>query len=68
MGSNLKRKEYSTVWSSGVNEDGVELLVKTSWRTALQKYFDEKIRTPSSVTAYIDKPCVRTDLQMKLMW
>ena len=61
MGSNLKKKEYDTVMSSGANEDGLEI-VKIFRRTALQKYFDETMRTPSSVTAYIANPCVRTDL------
>ena len=51
MGSNLKRKEYGTVMLSGANKDGLELLVKISWRTAFDKYFDETLRTPSSVTA-----------------
>ena len=44
MGSNLKRKEYSSRMSSEANETGLELLNKTSWRTALQKYFDESMR------------------------
>ena len=67
-GSNLKRKEYGTVMSSEANENGLELLNKTSWRVALQKYFDETMRTPSSVMAYTANPCVRTDLQVRLVW
>ena len=50
-GSNLKRKKYDTVMSSEVNENGLELLNKTSWRVALQKCFDETMRTSSSVMA-----------------
>ena len=68
MGSNLKEKEYGFVMSSKADEDDLELLVKGSWRKTLQKYFHETMRTPSSVTAYIDKPCVRTDLQVILAW
>ena len=35
MWSNLNRKEYGTVMSSGANKDGLELLVKIFWKTAL---------------------------------
>ena len=65
--SNLKRKEYGTVMSSEANENGLELLNNISWRVVLQKYFDETMRTPSSVMAYIANPCVRTDLQVRLV-
>ena len=67
-GSNLKRKEYGTVMSSEANENGVELLSETSWKAALQKFFDETMRTPSSVMAYLANPCVRTVLQVRLVW
>ena len=49
------------------NESGLELLSKNSWKEALQKYFDETMRTPSSVKAYLANPCVRAVLQMKLV-
>ena len=68
MGLSLKRKEHGAVMLSGANEDGLEQLVKNSWSTALQKFFDETMPTPSSVTAYIANPCVRTDLQVRLAW
>ena len=67
-GSNLERKEYGTVMSSEANENGLELLNKISWRVALPKFFDETMRTPSSVMAYIANPCVRTDLRVRLVW
>ena len=35
---------------------------------ALQKYSDKSVRTPASVMAYIANPCVRTDLQVRLVW
>ena len=41
MGSNLKRKEYGAVMSSEANENGLEVRSKTSWKTALEMYFDE---------------------------
>ena len=66
-GSNLTREEYGTVMSSEANENGLELLNKISWKVALQKYFDETMGTPSSVMEYIANPCVRTDLQVKLV-
>ena len=34
----------------------------------MQKYFDETMRTPSSVMAYLSNPCVRTILQVRLVW
>ena len=67
-GLNMKRQENGTVMSSEANENGLELLNNISWRLALQKYFDETMRTPSSVTAYMANPCVRTDLQVRLVW
>ena len=67
-GSNLKREEYESVMSSEADENGFEILNKTSWRIALQKYFDQTMRTPSSVRAYMANPCVRTDLQVRLLW
>ena len=36
-GSNLKRKEYGTVMTSEANENGLELLSKTSWKAALSQ-------------------------------
>ena len=66
--SNLKRKEDGTVTSSRANENGLELLNKISWKTALQKYFDETMPKPSSLMAYITKPCVSTDLQVRFVW
>ena len=70
VGSNNKRKDYDTVMSSQVNEDinGLELLNKISWRTAPQKFFDETMRTSSSVTAYINSPRVRAYRQVRLVW
>ena len=59
--SNLKRKKYGTVMSSEANENGLELLNKVCRMVALQKYFDETM-------AYIANPCVRTHLQVRLMW
>ena len=44
--SNLKRKEYGTVMSSEANLNGLELLNKITWKAALQKCFDETMRTP----------------------
>ena len=35
MGSNLKRKLYDIVMSSGATKAGLKLLVKISWRTVL---------------------------------
>ena len=67
-GSNLKRKKYDTVMSSEVNENGLELLNKTSWWVALQKCFDETMRTSSSVMALMANPCVRIDLQVRLVY
>ena len=67
-GSNLKRKEHGTVISTEANENGLELQSKVSWKAALQKYFDETIRTPSSVIAYLAISCVRTILQVRLVW
>ena len=66
--SNLERKEYGTVMSSEANENGLALLSKTSWSVALQKYFDETLRAPSSAMAYMANPCVRTDLQVRFVW
>ena len=67
--SNLKRKEYGTVMSSEANENVLELLSKICWKAALQKFFDETMRTPSSVMAYpvLAKPCVRAVLQARLV-
>ena len=56
-GSNLKRKEYGIVTSSEANENGLEILNIIFSKTALQKHFDETMRTPSSVMAYIANPC-----------
>ena len=67
-GSNLKKKEYSTVMSTGANEDSLEFLVKITWRTALPKCFDETMRQPSKMTAYLANPYVSTNLQERLMW
>ena len=36
-GSNLKRKEYGTVMTSEANENGLELVSKTSWKAALSQ-------------------------------
>ena len=60
-GSNLKRKEYGTVMSS-------KRMSKTSWKAALQKYFDGTMRTHSSVMAYLANPCVRTVVEVRLVW
>ena len=65
-GSNLRRKEYGTVMSSEANENVLELLNNISWKAALQKYFDETMRTPSFVMVYFANPCVRTELQVRL--
>ena len=54
--------------SSEANEKGLELLNKSSWRVTPQKSYDETMRTSSSVTAHMANPCVRTDLQVKLVW
>ena len=66
--SNLNRKEYGTVISSEANEIGLEKLLETSWRAALQRYFDEKMHAPATVAAYLAHPCTRTDLQVRLAW
>ena len=66
--SSLKRKEYGTVMSSEMNEIGLEQLLKISWRAALQKYFDETMYAPATVAAYLEYPCARTDLQIRLAW
>ena len=61
--------EYSHItMPSGANKEGLEQMIKISLRTALQKYFDKTMRTPSTVTAYLANPCVRTNLQVNLMW
>ena len=67
-GSNLKRKEYGTVMSSEANEIGLELLSEISCKAALQKYFNETMRTTSSVMAYLVNPCVMTVLQVMHVW
>ena len=66
--SNLKRKKSGTVMSSEVNENALELLNKIFCKVALQKYFDETMRTPSSsVMAYMENPRVWTDSQVRLV-
>ena len=35
---------------------------------SLQRYFDETIHAPVTVTAYLAHPCTRTDLQVRLAW
>ena len=67
-GLNLKRKGYGTVMSSEANENGLELLSKTSWKAAQRKYFDKTMRAPSSVMAYLANPCIRTVLQLRFAW
>ena len=57
-----------TVMSSEANENDLELLSKTSCKAALQKFFDETMRTPSSVMACLANPCVRTVQQVGLVW
>ena len=54
--------------SSEANGNGLELLSENSLKAALQKYFHETMRTPSSVMAYLANPCVRTVLQVRLLW
>ena len=51
--SNLNRKEYGSVMSSGANEIGLEKLLEISWRAALQRYFDETMHAPATVAAYL---------------
>ena len=51
--SNLNRKEYGTVMSSEANEIGLEKLQENSWRAVLQRYFDEAMHAPATVTAYL---------------
>ena len=51
--SNFNRKEYGTVISSEANEIGMEKLLETSWRAALQRYFDETMHAPATVAAYL---------------
>ena len=64
--SNLKRKEYGTVMSSEANEIGLEQLLKTSWRAALQRYFDDTMHAPAMVAAYLAFPFAGIDLQVQL--
>ena len=66
--SNLNRKEYGTVMSSEANEIGLGKLLEISWRTVLQRYFDETMHAPGTVAAYLTYPCIRTDLQVRLAW
>ena len=66
--SNLNRKEYGTVMSTGENEIGLEKLLEIFWRAALQGYFDETMHAPAKVAAYLAYPCARTDLQVHLAW
>ena len=66
--SNLNRKEYGTVMSSEAIQIGLEKLLEISWRAALQRYFDETMHAPATVTAYLAYPCTRTDLQVRLAW
>ena len=65
---NLKRKEFGTVMSSEANEIGLEQLFKISTMAALQKYFEETMYAPATVAAYLEYPCARTDLQIRLAW
>ena len=67
-GSHLKGDKYGTVMSSEAYEDGLEQLVDMSWRAALQKYFDDNMNTPSTLTACLANLCVRINLQVRLMW
>ena len=66
--SNLNRKEYGKVMSSEANEIGLEKLLETSWRAALQRYFDETMHAPATVAGYLVHPCTRTDLQVRMAW
>ena len=66
--SNLKLKEIGTVMSSEANEIGLEQLLKISTMAALQKYFEETMHAPATVAAYLEYPCARTDLQIRLAW
>ena len=66
--SNLNPKEYGTVMSSEANEIGLEKLLEISWRATLQRYFDETMRAPATMAAYLAHPCTRTDLQVRLAW
>ena len=54
--------------TSKSKENGLDLLNKFSSNIGLQNYFDETMRASLSVMAYIANPCVRTDLQVRLMW
>ena len=67
-GSHLKGDKYGTVMSSEAYEDGLEQIVNMSWRAALQKYFDDNMNTPSTLTMCLANPCVRINLQVRLMW
>ena len=66
--SNLNWKEYGTIMSSEANEIGLEKLLENSWSAALQRYFDETMRAPATVAAYLVYPCTRTDLQVRFAW
>ena len=64
--SNLNRKEYGTVMSSEANEVGLEKLLEISWRSDIQRYFDETMHALATVAAYLAHLCTRTDLQVRL--
>ena len=66
--SDLKRKVYGSLMPSEANENGLEQLLKVSWRVDLQIYFDKVMNAPSTVLAYLAYPCVRTKLQVRLAW
>ena len=66
--SKLSRIEDGTVMSSEAHEIGLEKLLEISWRAAIQRYIDEKMHAPATVAAYLDYPCARTDLQVRLAW
>ena len=63
-----ERKEYCNLMLSEANEKGLEQLLITSWRAVLQIYFDKAVNAPATVAAYLDYPCVRTELQVRLAW
>ena len=65
-GSNLKRKEY--VMSLEANLEWFGASEQNFLEGSLQKYFDDTMRTPLSLMAYIANHCLRTDLQVRLLW
>ena len=55
--SYLSRKEYGTVMSSEAIEIGLQKLLEISWRSALQRYFDETMHASAMVAEYLPYPC-----------